>query len=54
MGLWEAMSKLPMLVVRGAQSDVLPEAIALEMKTRHPCPDTYRSRGRGSRTSTDA
>lgn len=34
-GFWEAMTKLPMLVVHGERSDILPKEIAQEMKAKH-------------------
>lgn len=33
---WEAVSKIPLLVVRGAESDILTRETALQMQARHP------------------
>jgi len=34
--LWEPLTKIPVLLLRGAQSDLLTHATAVEMRSRHP------------------
>lgn len=34
--MWEAVTKIPTLLIRGMQSDLLTHATALEMQKRHP------------------
>lgn len=33
--LWEGVSKVPVLLIRGAESDILPKAVAEQMKAQH-------------------
>ena len=35
-GLWEAVKKIPVLLIRGAESDLLTRETALQMKAQHP------------------
>jgi len=35
-GLWEAVTKIPVLLIRGAESDLLSRETALAMQSRHP------------------
>jgi len=34
--LWEAVKPIPTLLIRGAESDILPRETAVEMQARHP------------------
>ncbi|MDE3059694.1 MAG: alpha/beta hydrolase [Pseudomonadota bacterium] len=34
--LWEPVTKIPVLLIRGSESDILTRATALEMQARHP------------------
>jgi pimeloyl-ACP methyl ester carboxylesterase len=40
-GLWEAVKKLPVLLIRGAQSDILTRETAQAMQAQHPALTLY-------------
>ncbi|MDE3015976.1 MAG: alpha/beta hydrolase [Pseudomonadota bacterium] len=35
-GLWPAVTAVPMLLIRGTESDILPRGVALQMQASHP------------------
>lgn len=45
--LWEAVTKMPVLLVRGAESDLLTHATAVEMREKHPALTLHEIPGAG-------